>query len=88
VLRDGEAGYQVWAQRVREAGLGPALVILLEMIKPVGILCGELLEAASAVGGPRMSALGRLFQEPEAIAAVQALIMREMPRLEGEQGDA
>jgi len=58
------------------------------MAKPVGVLCGQLLEAASALGGPRLSALGRLCQEPEEISAVQALIMGEARPKEEGLGDA
>jgi len=82
------ASYQAWAGRARQVGLGPALVILLEMIKPAGVLCGQLLEAAASLGGPKLSALGRLCQEPEEISALQALIMDEARPMEEGLGDA
>lgn len=86
--REGGASDQFWAQRVRDAGLAPIMVVLLEMIKPVGILCGEMLEAFAVLGGSRMSALGRLCREPEEISAIQAAIMGEMPQGEERLGDA
>lgn len=87
MLRDHGDRYRAWARRLRQSGLAPAVVIALETIKPAGILCGQMLEAASVLGGPSLSALGKLCAEPEGIAALQALLMGESSLQEEGLGD-
>jgi len=86
-LWDRDERYWVWARRLRETGLAPAVIIALEMIKPASVLCGQMLEMASVLGGPSLSALGKLCEEPDGVAALQALIMDEGASQEEELGD-
>ncbi len=82
MVRDPDNSYRAWARRLRHAGLAPAVIIALEMIKPAGVFCGQMLEMASALGGPSLSALGKLCEQPGGLAALQALISGEVASLE------
>jgi hypothetical protein len=74
--------YRAWAQKLRQVGLAPVAILALEMFKPAGVFCGQMLEMASALGGPGLSALGRLFAQPGGLSALQAIISGEAGSVE------
>ncbi len=82
MTNDNDALCRAWAQRLRQTGLAPVAVLALEMCKPAGVFCGQMLEMASALGGPGFSTLGRLFARPGGLAALQALISGEASSVE------
>ncbi|MGC9359036.1 MAG: hypothetical protein ACP5G7_01505 [Anaerolineae bacterium] len=86
MLRDSDASYRAWAERLRQAGLAPVAILALEMLKPAGVFCGQMLEMASALGGPGFSALGRLLTRPGGISALQAFVSGEASSVEERLG--